>query len=124
MEGLLNRLLQLSELRELTEQIEQGQCPVLVTGLSPVHRAQTAAAAAHASARPLLMLCADERECLRMAADLHTLLGVEPVILPERELQLRPAAAASRQWEYRRLDVLYRMAQGSRVVVTTAGALA
>ena len=59
-----------------------------------------------------------------MASDLHTLLGIEPVILPERELQLRPTAAASRQWEYRRLDALYRMAQGSRVVVTTVGALA
>ena len=49
MEGLLKKLLQLSELRELAEQIEQGQCPVLVTGLSPVHRAQAAAAAAHAA---------------------------------------------------------------------------
>ena len=124
MEGLLKKLLQLSELRELAEQIEQGQCPVLVTGLSPVHRAQAAAAAAHAADRPLLMLCTDERECSRMASDLHTLLGIEPVILPERELQLRPTAAASRQWEYRRLDALYRMAQGSRVVVTTVGALA
>ena len=124
MEGLLEKLLQLSELRELAEQIEQGQCPVLVTGLSPVHRAQAAAAAAHAAGRPLLMLCTDERECSRMASDLHTLLGIEPVILPERELQLRPTAAASRQWEYRRLDALYRMAQGSRVVVTTVGALA
>ncbi len=125
MEGLLQKLLQLSELQELSQQIEQGQCPALVTGLSPVHRAQTAAAAAAATRRPLVMLCADESECKRMAGDLQMLLGCEPVLLPEREIQLRPTAAASRQWEYRRLEALHRLAQeGCRVVVTTPSALA
>ena len=48
---------------------------------------------------------------------------MEPVCLPERELQLRPAAY-SRQWENARLSALYRMARGDApVVVTTAAAL-
>ena len=43
--------------------------------------------------------------------------------MPERELQLRPAAY-SRQWENARLSALYRMARGDApVVVTTAAAL-
>ena len=125
MDVLLKRLLQLSELREMTDQINAGHGPALLTGLGPVHRAQAAAAAAHATGRPLLMLCADERECQRMAADLHILLDCEAVILPAREIQLHTTAAASRQWEYRRLDALHRLTQGGcPVVVTTPDALA
>ena len=125
MEGLLQALLQLDELRDIVKHIETGESPLLATGLSPVHRAQTAAALAHDTHRPLLMLCADERECGRMAADLQALLACEPVILPERELQLRPTAAASRDWEYRRLDALHRLLkQRCPLVVTTPAALA
>ncbi len=123
-QGLLRELLTLKEVQELTEHIQNEKGSVLVTGLSPVHRAQLAAAAAHKAQRPLLMLCADEAECRRMAADLQVLLGVSPVVLPGREIQLRPTAAASRQWEYRRLSALYQLAQGScGVTVATADAL-
>ena len=125
MEGLLQKLLEIRELQELTEQISRGRCPALLTGLAPSHRAQVAAAAAHATNRPLLMLCADEKDCARMAGDLQFLLHCEPVILPQREIHLHPTAAASRQWEYRRLNALYRLAHGDcRVVVTTPEALA
>ena len=49
--------------------MESGGGPALVTGLSPVHRAMTAAALRLKSGRPLLMLCADEGEARRQAAD-------------------------------------------------------
>lgn len=52
------------------------------------------------------MLCSDEREVQRQAADLACLTGEEPVVLPGREWQLRPVAAVSRQWECRRLEAL------------------
>lgn len=52
-----------------------------MTGLSPVHRAMTAAALRLKSGRPLLMLCADEGEARRQAADLRSLTGREPVLL-------------------------------------------
>ena len=125
MEGLLQTLLQLSEVKELTDFLRQKPSPALVTGVAGVHRAQIAAAAAHATGRPLLMLCADERECLRMAGDLEALLHTAVAVLPEREPEFKPMAAASRQWEYRRLETLHRMVQGEcRVVVATAAALA
>ena len=125
MKGLLEKLLQLSELQEVINCVNQGQSPVLVTGLGPVHRAQAAAAIAHATDRPLLVLCADERECERMQVDLQILLHTQPVVLPQRELQLHSTAAASRQWSHRRLEALYRMAGNEcSVVITTAGALA
>ena len=46
------------------------------------------------------MLCADEGEARRQAADLRSLTGREPVLLTGRELHWRELAAVSRQWEY------------------------
>lgn len=60
MEALLRELWQLREIQELAQLMESGGGPALVTGLSPVHRAMTAAALRLKSGRPLLMLCADE----------------------------------------------------------------
>lgn len=62
MEALLRELWQLREIQELAQLMESGGGPALVTGLSPVHRAMTAAALRLKSGRPLLMLCADEGE--------------------------------------------------------------
>ena len=44
MEALLRELWQLREIQELAQLMESGGGPALVTGLSPVHRAMTAAA--------------------------------------------------------------------------------
>ena len=125
MEGFIRQLLTLPQVQELTAGINGRERHSVVTGLSPVQRAAVAAAAAEQTGRPLLMLCADEQECARQAADLRALTGQEPVVLPAREWQLRPAAAYSRQWEYRRLWALYRLAQEApRVMVATAAAKA
>ena len=124
MTGILQKLSTLLQLRELTAALTGRERCAAVTGLSPVHRAMLSAAVAAETRRPLLLLCADEKECARQAADLQVLLDGEPVRLPERELQLRPAAY-SRQWENSRLSALCRMAQGeSPVVVATASAMA
>ena len=125
MEGLIRQLLTLPQLQELTAGMAGREKHSMVTGLSPVQRAAVAAAAAEQTGRTLLMLCADEQECARQAADLRALTGEEPVALPAREWQLRPAAAYSRQWEYRRLWALYRLApEKPRVIVATAAAMA
>ena len=124
MTGLLERLSALPQVQELLAALNgSGTCCAAVTGLSPVHRAMAAAALTAKTGRPLLLLCADEKDAQRQAADIRVLLDIEPVRLPERELQLRPAAY-SRQWENARLAALYRMAKGDApVVVATAAAL-
>ena len=124
MDGLLNELLTIQEVGELTEHIRHTADAVSVTGVGSVQRAQLAAAIRHATGRPLLMLCENEKEARRQCADLRLLIGREPVLLPGREWQLHPLAAASREWEYRRLGALHRMAKGeAEIIVATVDAL-
>lgn len=121
---LLRELMRLPELQHIRQELEDGCCGAIITGLSPVHRVQLSAALAQAMERPLLLLCADERECERFAGDMESLTGQEPLYLPSRELHLRPAAVSSRQWDYRRIAALHRMqAEAPAVILTTAEAL-
>ena len=122
MQALREILLRIPEAAELAENVENGRCPCVMTGLSPVHRAHLAAALAGRTGRPLCAVAADEREARRMAEDLRTFLGTEPLLLLPRELRFRPGA--TRSWEQRHIAALYRLATEEGLhVVTTAEAL-
>ncbi len=121
MDALLSALRQLKEWQEIDRALSGGDSPALLTGVSPVHRAQLAASLAAKRHAPLLALCADEKEGMRLAADLRVLLGKEPILLPERDPQVHSADAMSREWEHRRLAALWRIAnEDSPAVVVTA----
>ena len=123
MERFLEQLNTIPEVASLTQRVEAGGCPAAVTGLQPVHRACVGAAVAHATGRPVLFVCGDEREAQTVAADLRTLLEKEPVVLPGREWQLRPGAVGSHAWEQSRLGALYALAGGAAAAVATVDAL-
>ncbi|MEG2176417.1 MAG: transcription-repair coupling factor [Oscillibacter sp.] len=124
MEQFLQKLQETPEIAELILRVEEGGCPVAVTGLQPVHRGCVGAAVARACHRPAVFICGDEREAQTLAGDLRTLTGQEVVVLLSREWQLRPGAVASRNWEQNRLAALYALARGkAEVVVATVDAL-
>lgn len=124
MEQFLQQLQKTPEIAELILRVEEGGCPVAVTGLQPVHRGCVGAAVALACHRPAVFVCGDEREAQLLAGDLRTLTGQEVVVLLGREWQLRPGAVASRNWEQNRLAALYALSRGkAEVVVATADAL-
>ena len=81
MTELSRALAALPEVRELLLDLDAGRCPAAVSGLSGVHRAQLAAAIRQETQRPLLVVCADESEASRMAADLNALLGLLGFVL-------------------------------------------
>ena len=122
MRMLQNAVLRLEEVQELIRAVETGRCPAVMTGLSPVHRAHVAAAVAQRLERPVCVIVSDEREARRMAEDLKTFLGQEPLVLLPRELHFR-SGAASKSWEQQRMAALYRLAteEGLSVVATVEG---
>ena len=124
MDAFLKTLQTLPEVAELVSRVENGGCPAVLTGTQPVQRACVGAAVAAGAGRPMVFLCADEREARQLAGDLQSLTGETPVTLLAREWQFRPNAVSSREWERSRLAALHQMAAGNApVVVATVDAL-
>ena len=124
MDAFLKTLHTLPEVAELVSRVENGGCPAVLTGTQPVQRACVGAAVAAGAGRPMVFLCADEREARQLAGDLQSLTGETPVTLLAREWQFRPNAVSSREWERSRLAALHQMAAGNApIVVATVDAL-
>ena len=121
MTALLDELGQMNELREAERALSDCDFPVLLTGVSAVHCSQLSAALAKKRQSPLLILCPDEKESLRMAADLRTLLRKDPILFPAGEWAIRSADTMSREWTHRRLRALWQIIEeDTPVVVATA----
>ena len=112
MKLLLNILNEVPEFLRLTAALEGGRSPVEVAGLSPIHRAHFAAGLLARLDVPVVLVCADEGECARLAADVTALAGVPATMLGAREFLFHDGAVASRQWEHQRLAAFHAMAQG------------
>ena len=120
MDAFLKTLQTLPEVAELVSRVENGGCPAVLTGTQPVQRACVGASVAAGAGRPMVFLCADEREARQLAGDLQSLTGETPVTLLAREWQFRPNAVSSREWERSRLAALHQMAAGNAPVVVAA----
>ena len=110
MKLLLDILDQVPEFRRLTAALEGGRSPVEVSGLSPIHRAHFAAGLLTRLGAPVVLVCADEAECSRLAADVTALTGVPALMLGAREFLFHDGAVASHQWEHRRIAAFHAMA--------------
>ena len=105
-------LTNLPEFRQLVAALDGGQSPAAVSGLGAVHRAHFAAALGEAMDRPVVVVCADEGECDRMARDLAFFTGQAVPVLTARQFTFHNAATVSHQWEHRRLKLLWALQQG------------
>ena len=97
MNMLLNILDTVPEFARLAADLEAGRSPVEVAGLSPVHRAHFAAGLLERLDCPVVLVCADEGECARLAADVTALTGEPAAIIGAREFLFHEGAVASRQ---------------------------
>jgi len=112
--------MQLPEAAEAAEALSGGGSPLALTGLAPVHKASLAAALRQELSRPLMVICGDEGECDRMAADLSGLTGETPLKLYSRELYVREGTVTSREWEHRRIAALSRLSRGEAGIVVAS----
>ena len=109
---LVSVVRELPEFQTLAAAMDGGACPVAFTGLSPVHRAHMAAGLRREQGRSVVVICADDHECERMARELSTFTGERVRTLPAREFTFHNAAVVSRQWEHARLSVLRALTAG------------
>ena len=124
MEILINQILTHKEAAALPSLLESGGLPALISGLSPVHRANLAAALQNRLGLPLFVVCPDDTAAESMARDLAAMLGKETRTLLMRDFVFYPAEAVSRQAEQRRIAALYQLAKGeSEITVASVSAL-
>ena len=98
----------------------KGGLPVMLTGLSHIHKAHILAALSEEDdfEAPLVVICETEGECVRMCADINTMTGEETAFLyPAKDLMLGEVDSSSKEYEYKRLGVLYRMKSGEAKIV-------
>ena len=117
MKLLLNILNEVPEYQPLEAALEAGRSPVEVAGLSPVHRAHFAAGLLSRLDVPVVLVCADESECTRLAADVTALTGVPATVIGAREFLFHEGAVASKQWEHQRLSAFHAMAEGKAKLI-------
>ncbi len=124
MELLLTMLRGLPEYRRLSACLEKNQAAG-VSGAAQINRSHLIASLLHDTKRPAVVICQDELAARRTQAELSAFLGVEPQILPSRDLTFHNASAVSRGWEHQRLRLLYDLARGKeKLLLATWDALA
>ena len=113
MEQLINQILTHKEAAALPSLLESGGLPALVSGLSPVHRANLAAALYNKIQMPLFVVCPDDTAAESFARDLAAMTGKEITVLTMRDFVFYPAEAVSRPAEQKRIAALYKLAAGA-----------
>ena len=102
--------------------IDGGYTPACVTGLSSIHKAQTAMYLSSKS--PCLVLCDDEATATRMAGDINELSRQDiAFVFPTKDLNFAYLEGASREYEHRRIGALSALLEGrARVILCSVEA--
>ena len=124
MNQLINQILTHKEAAALPSLVESGGLPALISGLSPVHRANLAAALYNQIQTPLFVICPDDTAAESFGRDLAAMLGREITVLGMRDFVFYPAEAVSRPAEQKRIAALYKLAKGeSEITVASISGL-
>ncbi len=111
--GVFQNLIQtVPQFNQIQQHIIRKTLPILVVGLSSVHKANLIQAIAQQES-PILVLTDDDQSARRLSEDFNQMCGQEcSAVYPYRDFILRPIETVSREYEYLRLNVLSRLAKG------------
>lgn len=88
--------------------------PSLVTGLAGIHKAHLLSRLAYCGEAPVLVITKSEADAAKLTADINTLSGRETALLfPAKDMTLGDAEAVSGEYTRKRIEVLYRLSEGS-----------
>ena len=113
------------EYKKVSAALRGGRWPVLLTGVSQIHKAQVLAALCRETGRGALVITQDEQTAVRLCEELNLFLG-EPLAwhYPERELTLGEVEGVSREYEQLRLSVLSRLAAAPQTIAVASASAA
>lgn len=95
---------------------------VTVSGTADIHKALLAAAVYKKSGRRVLLITPDEATASRLKGDISA-FGVKAALFPARDFCFAEVGAASKEYEYKRIDTLSKLLDGQiGVVIASAEA--
>ena len=113
------------EFAQVRRAAAEGKTPVLVTGLSGVHKAHWIVSLSALLQKGGLVVAPDEAAATRIAEDINIMAGEGAAVLyPSRELTFHDEVkGVSREYEHARLAALGKLVSGrAQLVVASAGA--
>ena len=97
----------------------KGFTPCAVTGVSNIHKAQTAMALSRLS--PCLVICDDEASAIRMTGDINEMAGEQlACVFPAKDLNFAYMEGVSREYEHKRLEALSLITQGKCKIIAAS----
>ncbi len=121
-EGLFTAYYDLPQWQKLLSRLNAGDC-IALSEIAEGERPFFAAALAHKTGRPVLLVSASELTAQKQAQDIDRLVGGGSAVLPARDIQFS-RAAMSRESTWQRLNVLDQLTQNKvRVLCASLDAL-
>ncbi len=108
------------ETKEIFTKLTAGECPIVVSGLSRIHKAQLIAAARRLTGRPIVCIFEDDFAARGGVSDIQLLSQEQAHLLLTREFTFYNVERASHEWEHGRISTLYSMATNSAPIVLTS----
>ena len=98
----------IEEYKSLLNSIKNHRLPAAVTGLAGIHKNHFTAALGRSLGRKILYIASDEAEAVRLCDDLSK-MGLRAYFCPARDIELRPIAGRSHEYERSRIETLSRI---------------
>ncbi len=113
----------LREYTEIQKACNTNALPVLVTGVSAVHKAQLAFGLSEGS--PILIITEDEASAMKIADDINEMAGEQVALhYPAKDFVFTEVIGVSREYEHKRIEVLSGLLSGNcRIVSASAEAV-
>ncbi len=112
------------ETKEIFEKLSAGECPIVVSGISHIHKAHLISAVRRITHRPIVCVFADDFAARRAAYDIDVLTQETAAVLLAREFTFYNVENASHDWEHSRISTLHALSNNfSGVVLTSLTAL-
>jgi len=108
------------ETKRIFEKIKAGECPIVVSGLSRVHKAHIVATARRICNRPVVCIFDDDFSAKNALSDIEAFTGEQAQLLLTREFTFYDVDRASHHWEHGRISTLYSLATNTAPVLLTS----
>ncbi len=119
MEVLLQLLSRQPGYSTLLKTLERGE-NVGLSGAAQIVRSHMIASVYKDTGRPVVVVCQDDTAARKLKAELEGFLGGDLPLLPARDWTFYCATGVSRQWEHKRIELLYALGKGQCPFLVTS----